>query len=96
MTSYPAASSVRPRNALVAAAAHAAQPSSRTPANLPGLLASTIGHAALLSDTPAKWESTLAMLKRNGVDPQGFEDFEKGRLAAMAAAGTPTPQEQSE
>lgn len=96
MTSNPAAFSVPPRNALLGAAPQPAQPASRTPANLPGLLASTIGHAAFLSDTPAKWDSTIAMLKQNGVDPQGFEDFENGRLAAMAAAGTPAPQEQSE
>jgi hypothetical protein len=41
----------------------------------------------MLADTPEKWASTIAMLKRNGVDPEGFEDFEKGRPAAMAAAG---------
>jgi hypothetical protein len=63
---------------------------------MPVLLASTIGHAALLSDTPSKWASTLAMLKRHGVDPEGYEDFDKGRPAAMAAAGTPAPADETE
>jgi hypothetical protein len=84
-----------PRNALIGASgqpALAPPPGERAP-NLPSLLASTIGHAAVLSDTPAKWASTIAMLKQNGVDPAGYEDFEKGRSAAMAAAGTPAPVE---
>jgi hypothetical protein len=96
MTSYPAAPSAQPRNALLGAAPAPAQPSARAQVNLSGLLASTIGHAALLSDTPAKWDSTVAMLKQNGVDPHGFEDFEKGRPAAMAAAGTAASQDQGE
>jgi hypothetical protein len=70
----------------------APQSPARSP-SLPGLLANTIGHAAVLSDTPAKWASTIAMLRRNGVDPSGYEDFEKGRPAAMAASGTPAPLE---
>jgi hypothetical protein len=94
MTSYSAAPSVPPRNALLAAAPQAARPASR--AHLPGLLASAIGHAAVLSDTPAKWESTIAMLKQNGVDPKGYEDFEKGRPAAIAAARAQAPAEDDE
>jgi hypothetical protein len=93
MKSYSAAPSVPPRNALLAAAPQPSRPASRAHANLPGLAASAIGHAAVLSDTPAKWESTIAMLKRNGVDPHGFEDFEKGRPAAIAAAGAQPPAE---
>ena len=89
MTSYPAAPSVQPRNALLAAAPQAAQPASRAHANLPGLLASAIGHAAVLSDTPAKWESTIAMLKQNGVDPNGFEDFEKGPAGGHCGGRSP-------
>jgi hypothetical protein len=61
--------------------------------NLSGLLASVIGHAALLSDTPAKWDSTVAMLKQNGVDPHGFEEFDGGRKAAIAAAGLAAPED---
>jgi len=63
---------------------------------MPVLLASAIGHAALLSDTPAKWASTIAMLRQHGVDPEGYENFEKGRPAAIAAAGTPAPAEADE
>ena len=88
-----------PRNALlipVAQGAPAPQPAPRTPANMPVLLASAIGHAALLSDTPAKWASTIAMLRQHGVDPEGYENFEKGRPAAIAAAGTPAPAEADE
>ncbi len=99
MTPYPAAPSIPPRNALIAPApltAPLSQPASRKPANFSGLLAGTIGHAAVLSDTPAKWASTIAMLKQNGVDPQGFEDFEKGRPAAIAAAGTQAQQEDAD
>ena len=96
MKSYSAAPSVPPRNALLAAAPQPAQPASRVHAHLPGLLASAIGHAAVLSDTPAKWESTIAMLKQNGVDPKGYEDFEKGRPAAIAAAGAQPPAEDDE
>ncbi len=99
MTHYPAAPAMQPRNALIASVPQSApsyQAPSRAPSNSPALLASTIGHAAMLSDTPAKWASTIAMLRQNGVDPHGFEDFDKGRPAAMAAAGTQAPQEESE
>lgn len=99
MTPSVTAPAAAPRNALIAPVAQSAplyQPASRPQPNLPSLLASTIGHAALLSDTPEKWASTVAMLRQNGVDPQGFEDFEKGRPAAMAAAGTPAPKEEGE
>ncbi|MGO9171973.1 MAG: hypothetical protein ACLP7P_08425 [Rhodomicrobium sp.] len=58
-----------------------------SPLNLSVLLAIVISHAALLSDTPDKWASTIAVLRQNGVDPRGYEDFEKGRPAAMEAAG---------
>ncbi|MGC2629696.1 MAG: hypothetical protein WA265_07030 [Rhodomicrobium sp.] len=97
MTPYPTSPALQPRNALIATVPQGAplnQPA--PPSNLPALLASTIGHAALLSDTPAKWASTVAMLKQNGVDPHGYEDFDKGRPAAMAAAGTQAPEEDSE
>jgi hypothetical protein len=91
-----AAVSVPPRNALLAGAPQGAQPAPRPSIDLSGLLANAIGHAALLSDTPAKWETTIAMLKQSGVDPHGFEDFEKGRPAAIAAAGVAAPREQGE
>jgi hypothetical protein len=57
------------------------------PALPASLLTNAIAHAALLADTPEKWAATLAMLKRNGIDPAGYEDFEKGRAAAVAASG---------
>jgi hypothetical protein len=87
-----------PRNALLALAPEPVQPSppqARAPMNFQALLAGTIAHAAMLSDTPAKWASTIAMLRQNGVDPHGFEDFEKGRPAAMVAAGMQMPQEEA-
>ncbi len=93
MTPSSAAPSIPARNALIAGVPQSPRPAPRTPPNVSGLLASTIGHAALLSDTPSKWASTIDMLKQNGVDPQGYEDFEKGRPAAMAAAGTQAPQD---
>ncbi len=99
MTPNPAAPGIQPRNALIATVPQPApfyQPGTRAPSNVPVLLASTIGHAALLSDTPAKWATTIAMLRQNGVDPHGYEDFDKGRPAAMAAAGTQGPREESE
>ncbi len=99
MTPYPATPAIQPRNALITTVPQTAplyQPAPRAPSNLPALLASTIGHAAMLSDTPAKWASTIAMLRQNGVDPHGYEDFDKGRSAAMAAAGTQTPEEESD
>jgi hypothetical protein len=33
------------------------------------------------------------MLKRNGFAPAGYEDFEKGRAAAIAASSTIRPEE---
>jgi hypothetical protein len=96
MKSYPASPSVPPRNALLGAAPHGPKPAERRPVNMPGLLASAIGHAAALSDTPSKWDSTIAMLKQHGVDPAGFEDFKQGRPAAMTAAGLAAPQDQTD
>jgi hypothetical protein len=77
----------QPQNALLSAA-----PADRPPATLPPavqgqLLRSAIGHAAVLSDTPEKWAATIDLLKQHGVDPVGYEDFEKGRSAAIAASG---------
>jgi hypothetical protein len=74
---------LQPQNALLP---------NRAPAALPlavhnQLLRSTIGHAAVLSDTPEKWAATIDLLKQHGVDPGGYEDFEKGRSAAIAASG---------
>jgi hypothetical protein len=58
------------------------------------LLRSTIGHAAVLSDTPEKWAATLALLKGHGVNPEGYEDFDKGRSLAISASGVaPEPEE---
>jgi hypothetical protein len=99
MTPNMLAPGVQPRNALVEAAtplAPALQPARPMPLNTPALLASTIGHAALLSDTPEKWASTIAMLRQNGVDPEHYADFQKGRPAAMAAAGIPGPVSETE
>jgi hypothetical protein len=87
----------QPQNALLPAA-----PLNRAPAALPPavqnqLLRSAIGHAAVLSDTPEKWAATIDLLKQHGVDPVGYEDFEKGRSAAIAASGvTPFPQADQE
>ncbi len=77
------------RNALVAPAL-AAAPHRQSRMQAPpiaALLAGAIGHAAVLSDTPGKWAATIAMLRRHGIDPEGYEDFEKGRPLAIAAAG---------
>ncbi len=58
------------------------------------LLRSTIGHAAVLSDTPEKWATTIALLKQHGVNPEGYEDFDKGRSLAISASGVaPEPEE---
>ena len=95
MTPDIPAPAVAPRNALVAPVPQhpVLRPAPAAPSNLPLLLANAIGHAAMLADTPAKWASTIAMLRRHGVDPQGYEDFDKGRTAAMAAAGIAAPQD---
>lgn len=44
------------------------------------------GRCAVLSDIPEKWAETLELLKQNGVDPEGFEDFETGRELAIRFA----------
>ncbi len=76
------------RNALAAALPAAVSGrASALPSPAAVLLARAIGHAAALSDTPEKWASTIEMLRRNGVDPEGYESFEKGRPAALAASG---------
>lgn len=62
-------------------------PSPLTPAVQSLLLKSAIGHAAVLSDTPEKWAATLDLLRRHGIDPAGYEDFEKGRSLAITASG---------
>jgi hypothetical protein len=95
MIANMAPAGAQPRNALIAPLRQeiaATQSQRGTPSNLPALLANTIGHAALLADTPGKWASTIAMLRQNGVDPEGYVDFEKGRSAAMAAAGITPPE----
>ena len=101
MTLHLDISDVSPRqrsqsqNALLSAA-----PADRPPATLPPavqdqLLRSAIGHAAVLSDTPEKWAATIDLLKQHGVDPVGYEDFEKGPYAAIAASGV-TPFSQAD
>ena len=74
---------LQPQNALLPHPAPAALP----PAVHSQLLRSAIGHAAVLSDTPEKWAATIDLLKQHGVDPGSYEDFEKGRSAAIAASG---------
>jgi len=78
---------LQPQNALLASAPAARAPAGLPPAAQSQLLRSAIGHAAVLSDTPEKWAATIDMLKQHRVDPAGFEDFEKGRPAAIAASG---------
>jgi hypothetical protein len=95
MTPYSTAPVMLPRNALIAV--QPAPPPRSVPNAQPGpaaALASTIGHAAVLSDTPEKWAATMAILKKNGIDPEGYEDFHKGRPAAIAAAGLAFPQDE--
>ena len=77
----------QPQNALLASASATRAPAGLPPAAQSQLLRSAIGHAAVLSDTPEKWAATIGMLKQHGVDPAGFEDFEKGRPAAIVASG---------
>jgi len=86
---------VAPRNALISKMRPTAFAPRRAPVDLAPLLASTIGHAALLSDTPEKWASTITMLRQNGVDPEGYADFENGRRAAINAAGIKMPDGKS-
>ncbi len=78
---------LQPQNALLAAAPAARNSAGLPPAAHSQLLRSAIGHAALLSDTPEKWAATVDLLKQHGVDPAGYEDFEKGRPLAIAASG---------
>jgi hypothetical protein len=88
MTVYPNSPAMPQRNALIASPAGPASPSAApTKPTLAAVLAGAIGHAAVLSDTPEKWARTIDMLKQNGIDPEGYEDFEKGRAAAIAAVG---------
>jgi hypothetical protein len=95
------AGSSQPRNALLHGVPAAVQ-GDRARAVLPPaaqaqLLKNVIGHAAVLSDTPGKWAGTIALLKQNGVDPAGYEDFNKGRPLAIAASGVaPLPSETAE
>ncbi len=84
----------QPRNALLlgvtlpeSAAPPAQAPSALPPAVQANFIRSAIGHAAVLSDTPEKWAATIALLKQHGIDPAGYEDFDKGRTLAIAASG---------
>jgi len=87
------------KNALLGSAAHAHPRTEPTRPSLSHavqakLLRSTIGHAAVLSDTPEKWASTIALFREHGVNPEGYEDFDKGRTLAISASGVaPTPDE---
>ncbi len=83
---------MQPRNALLQGDRNA----QNTPPNPRGalvpelqrsLLSNVIGHAAVLSDTPEKWATTIDLLKQLGVDPAGYEDFGKGRKLAIAESG---------
>jgi hypothetical protein len=88
------------RNSLIpgtASPSSPAQPLQEAHPSVPAAwLANTIGHAAVLSDTPDKWEQTVAMLRKTGINPEGYEDFQKGRAAAMAATGFLPPQNETE
>lgn len=53
--------------------------------DVPHFLGEMIARAAELSDSPEKWAKTLVIIRRNGVDPAGYEDFENGRLAIISA-----------
>ncbi len=77
----------QPQNALLASAPAARAPAGLHPAAQSQLLRSAIGHAAVLSDTPEKWAATIDLLQQHGIDPVGYEDFEKGRPLAIAASG---------
>ncbi|MFZ1109479.1 MAG: hypothetical protein WAN43_14200 [Rhodomicrobium sp.] len=80
-----------PRNTLARGAQHHSPgrggPRHLSPAVHAQLLRSAIGHAAVLSDTPEKWASTIALLKQHGVDPAGYDDFDEGRPLAIADSG---------
>lgn len=51
--------------------------------------ATLIAWAARLSDTPAKWDATLEVLRGLGIDPEGYEDFDNGRHLAILARKLP-------
>jgi hypothetical protein len=70
----PGGSAVAPPAPAIAAEAAKAQ------------LRSAISHAALLSDTLDKWAATISMLRQSGIDPSGYEDFDKGRALLMTLA----------
>ncbi len=88
------------RNALLhgASSPHGNSAPPSAPSIAAALITNAIAHAAMLSDTPEKWTATLDMLRRNGIDPSGYEDFKKGRALAIAAGdGTaPEPAEEAE
>jgi hypothetical protein len=83
--------SAHPRNALLGPSRNHSQSQGSSvrlsPAAQAQLLRSAIGHAAVLSDTPEKWAATIALLKHHGVDPMGYDDFDKGRARAIEASG---------
>ena len=78
MTPSSAAPSIPARNALIAGVPQSPRPAPRMPQNVSGLLASTIGHAALLSDTPSKWASTIDMLSRTASIPKDTKISKRG------------------
>lgn len=43
-----------------------------------------IANLALLSDTPDKWQQALQAAQKQGINTQGFEDFNTGRNLAVA------------
>ena len=77
----------QPQNALLPTTPANGAPAGLPPAAQSQLLRSAIGHAAVLSDTPERWAATIDLLKQHGIDPVGYEDFEKGRHLAIAASG---------
>ena len=82
---------LQPQNALLASVPAARAPAGLSPTAQGQLLRSAIRHAAVLSDTPEKWAATIDLLKQNGVDPAGYEDFDKGRPLAITASGVAPP-----
>jgi hypothetical protein len=81
----------QPRNALLGRTRNHSQSHGASahlsPAAQAQLLRCAIGHAAVLSDTPEKWAATIVLLKQHGVDPTGYDDFDKGRPLAIEASG---------
>jgi hypothetical protein len=97
MTPYSNAPAASPRNALIIMQPAQAQPATPSaPPRAAVLLANAIGHAAVLSDTPEKWAGTIAMLRKNGIDTQGYEDFQKGRPAAISASCLAAPKNEAQ